>query len=103
MPKRPQKRVRPQDFPDHDEFEDIKPRKFKDLDTELEIVVKDCKASPCAYQEGDLVTCPNKSKIGTPGPKDGTVIGVLGQSLLVLDHEGFIHQCKAFEVYPTQK
>lgn len=110
MPKRPSKKIRPQEFPDADDFEPIKPLKVRYLDDNTESTVKpdDCISEPynCTnsqYKEGDVVTCPSKIKVDdNTEHKSGTIISISGKDVMVLDPSGYIHRCKVYEIYLKQ-
>ena len=51
------------------------------------------------WKEGDVVGCPDKSKMNdTPQTTRGTVFALFGSEALVLCYRGFIHKCFVSEL-----
>lgn len=60
------------------------------------------KSGDITYKEGDVVTCPDKAKLGDGNPKTGTIIWRHHDDVAILDLNGNLHVAKIFEIYPEQ-
>jgi hypothetical protein len=105
--KRASKKVRPQEYPDDDEMQDVREKWFPE-ETEEPAPVRpkrEYKPVPasCQFREGDTVTCVNKNPYDNNAQATGTIIMLMGSDALVLDGQGFLHHVRQHEVYPAQK
>ncbi len=55
------------------------------------------------HKEGNVVSCVSKIKVENPEMKNGTVWIALKDRYLILDKEGYIHNCGSHEVFEEQK
>lgn len=92
-------RVRPQEYPDDEEFSYIRD-KMQAPEPDDEPAVRPAKkaldyAAESKYREGQVVTIAALQEIGT-------VVQSVGKDLMVLDTKGILHVVKDKDVYLTQ-
>lgn len=54
-------------------------------------------------KEGSVVSCPSKIKVEEVKMVTGTVWFITADKILVLDTQGYIHECAKHEVYPVEE
>lgn len=55
------------------------------------------------FAEGSVVSYMSKIKVEEPVKKDGTIWLVLQGRYIVLDKDGYLHDCQAHEIYEVQE
>jgi hypothetical protein len=105
------KRMRRQEFPDAEEFEDVKPEpagRVKRTDSAAELVERavHCprQTSPvgkCPYVEGQVVMTPDLAKNGNGLSRPGTIVTITGAECVVLDALGYLHRVPFHQLYPA--
>lgn len=102
--KRNTRKLRPQEYPDAEDFEygRDRPEEEPQHAERIERPVVHVSGGPSQYKPGDVVTCPNKASFSDAGSVTGTVVDAVGKDITVLDTMNVLHRCKDGEVYPAQ-